>query len=56
MNPLKLPRFQVTYQIDSRQYEIFMRSPNAANIWRSWDRPGSKLVSVVEVDDIGSEI
>lgn len=56
MNPLNLPRFQVTYQIDSRQYEISMRSFNASHIWRSWNRPGAKLVSVVEVDENGSEI
>lgn len=56
MNPLKLPRFSVTYQIDERQYEIFMRSFNAAHIWRTWDRPGAKLVSAVEVDENGSEI
>lgn len=56
MNPLNLPRFAVTYQIDFRQYEIFMRSFNASHIWRSWDRPGAKLVSVVEVDENGSEI
>lgn len=56
MDPLNLPRFAVTYQIDSRQYEISMRSFNASHIWRSWDRPGAKLVSVVEVDENGSEI
>lgn len=50
MDPLKLPRFAVTYQIGSKQYEIFMRSFNAAHIWRSWDRPGSKLIDVCEVN------
>ena len=56
MNPLSLPRFAVTYQIGSRQYETSMRSFNASHIWRSWDRPGAKLISVVEVDENNSEI
>jgi len=56
MNPLNLPRFQVTYQIRGKTYMFCIPAPNAAHIWRSWDRPGSKLVSVVEVDENGSEI
>jgi len=56
MNPLNLPRFQVTYQIRGKTYMFCIPAPNASHIWRSWDRPGAKLVSVVEVDENGSEI
>jgi hypothetical protein len=56
MNPLNLPRFAVTYRIGPRSYWFAIPAPNAAHIWRSWDRPGAKLVSVVEVDENGSEI
>ena len=56
MSPLNLPRFAVTYQIRGKTYMFCIPAPNAAHIWRSWDRPGAKLVSVVEVDENGSEI
>jgi len=51
-----VPRFQVTYQIRGKTYMFCIPAPNASHIWRSWDRPGAKLVSVVEVDENGSEI
>lgn len=31
----------------------YIIAPNAAHIWRGWDRPGSTLVSVVECDANG---
>jgi hypothetical protein len=44
-----MPRYSVTYCIDSRSYWFTIPAPNAAHIWRGWDRPGSKLLQVEEI-------
>lgn len=49
MSHLNLPRFQVTYQIRGKTYMFCIPAPNAAHVWRTWDRPGAKLIDVCEV-------
>ena len=44
------PRFLVTYSIGSRSYWFTIPGISASHIWRSWDRKGAVLKSVVEVD------
>ena len=43
-----MPRFQVAYQIDAKTYWFTIPAPNAAAIWRGWDRP-ARLLSVDEL-------
>lgn len=50
------PRYRVTYAIGSRSYEFCIPAPNAAHVWRSWDRPGATLKSVTEVDRNNLEV
>lgn len=50
------PRYRVTYTIGPRSYEFCIPSPNAAHIWRHWDRPGATLKSVTEVDANNIEV
>lgn len=49
------PRFRVTFTLNAKTYFFCIPAPNAAHIWRNWDRP-ARLVSVVEVDKNNSEI
>lgn len=44
-----MPRYSVTYSIAARSYWFMISAPNAAHIWRNWDRPGSKLDAVEEI-------
>lgn len=50
------PRYSVTYAIGSRSHEFCIPAPNAAHVWRSWDRPGATLKSVTEVDRNNIEV
>lgn len=50
------PRYRVTYFIAARSYEFCIPAPNAAAIWRGWDRPGATLKSVTEVDRNNIEV
>lgn len=42
-------RFQVTYKINNKTYIIVLPGISASHICRSWDRPGSSLISVEEI-------
>jgi hypothetical protein len=44
------PRFLVTYTISGRSYWFTIPGISASHIWRSWDRKGAVIQSVVEVD------
>jgi hypothetical protein len=46
-----MPRYSVTYSIAGRSYWFTIPAPNAAHIWRGWDRPGSTLTRVEEVNE-----
>ncbi len=50
-----MPRFRVTYILLGRSYEFCTPSPNAAHIWRNWNRP-ARIDSVVEVDQNNIEV
>lgn len=50
---MNLARFLITYRIQTRLYSTCMPGVSASHVWRSWDRPGSALIDVVECDRNG---
>ena len=50
-----LPRYRVTYTLTGKTYMFCIPAPNAAHVFRTWDRP-AKLVNVVEVDRNNIEV
>lgn len=50
---MNLARFLITYRIQDRLYSTCMPGVSASHVWRSWDRPGSTLIDVVECDRNG---
>jgi len=46
-------RFLVSYAIGYRSYTITIPGQSAAAVRQSWNRPGSRLLSVVECDANG---
>jgi len=51
--PRKHARFLISYRIAAKTYSITLPGLSASHIWRSWDRPGSTLLDVVECDHHG---
>jgi hypothetical protein len=48
-----LARFLVSYVIAGRSYCITLPGQSAAAVRQNWNRPGSRLISVVECDHNG---
>ena len=51
--PRSIARFLVSYAIGSHSYCITIPGQSAASVRQNWQRPGSRLLSVVECDSNG---
>ena len=51
--PRSIARFLVSYAIASRSYCITLPGQSAAAVRHNWQRPGSRLLSVIECDHNG---
>lgn len=51
--PRCLARFLVSYAIGPRSYCITLPGQSAAAVRQNWQRPGSRLLSIVECDHNG---
>lgn len=51
--PRSFARFLVSYAIGPRSYAITIPGQSAAAVRQNWQRPGSRLLSVIECDTNG---